>query len=223
MPSASTEDYMKVIYLLDSEEDRATTNRIAQRLGVRMASVTGMVKHLAAEGYVRHLPYRGVTLTEKGRAVAMSTLRKHRLIELFLVRTLGLSWDELHADAERLEHAVSDRLVERIDERLGRPRFDPHGAPIPAPDGSMPPPRGITLDQAPVGRDVRVLEVPDRDPRLLRQLHRMHVRVGAALSVVGRGASNGAVTLKVRRRKVVLRREIARQVRVVLAHAPKRR
>ena len=114
MRSASIEDYIKTIYRLESDHERASTQRIAQQLGVRMASVTGMIKHLAAEGYLRHKPYYGVKLTDKGRRVALTMIRRHRLIELFLHKTLGLDWDEVHDDAEVLEHAVSDRLVERI-------------------------------------------------------------------------------------------------------------
>lgn len=131
MPSTSIEDYIKAIYRLESGGEAATTQHIAKRLGVRMASVTGMIKHLAAEGYLRHRPYYGVKLTEKGRRVALNVIRRHRLIETFLHQTLGLPWDEVHDDAEVLEHAVSDRLIERIYVYLGRPAFDPHGAPIP--------------------------------------------------------------------------------------------
>jgi DtxR family Mn-dependent transcriptional regulator len=131
MPSTSIEDYIKAIYRLETENEAATTQRIARQLGVRMASVTGMVKHLAAEGYLRHKPYYGVKLTEKGRHVALNVIRRHRLIELFLHQTLGVDCDDVHDDAEVLEHAVSDRLIERIYEFLGRPTLDPHGAPIP--------------------------------------------------------------------------------------------
>src|SRR5262245_54820449 len=106
MLSRSIEDYIKVIYRLEADNERATTQRMAERLGVKMASVTGMIKHLAAENYLRHKPYYGVKLTEKGRRVALTMIRRHRLIELFLHEALGLSWDEVHDDAEVLEHAV---------------------------------------------------------------------------------------------------------------------
>jgi len=138
MLSTSIEDYIKAIFALEAEGRPATTKKIAQRLGVKMASVTGMIKHLAAEGYVRHTPYRGALMTDKGRTVAIEMVRRHRLIELFLAQTLGLSWDEVDADAEVLEHAVSDRLIERIYDFLGRPEFAPHGSPIPGRDGSFP-------------------------------------------------------------------------------------
>jgi DtxR family Mn-dependent transcriptional regulator len=119
MRSRSIEDYIKIIYRLEQDHERATTQRIAEQLKVRMASVTGMIKHLAAEGYLKHKPYYGVKLTEKGRRLALTMIRRHRLIELFLHQTLGLDWDEVHDDAEVLEHAVSDRLIERISRCAG--------------------------------------------------------------------------------------------------------
>jgi DtxR family Mn-dependent transcriptional regulator len=196
VPSTSIEDYIKAIYTLELEEQKAPTKRLAQRLGVKMASVTGMIKHLAAEGYLRHTPYYGVKLTEKGRRVAVNMIRRHRLIELFLSRTLGLSWDELHDDAEILEHAVSDRLIERIYEVLGCPEFDPHGSPIPAKDGHVPPRRGVPLDQLAAGQGGRVVEVSDRDPEFLRYLTSLKLKIGSEITVRERAPFNGPITLE---------------------------
>lgn len=216
MLSASIEDYIKVIYGLEVENQKATTKRIAGRLGVKMASVTGMVKHLAAEGYVQHVPYRGVRMTDRGRRVALNTLRRHRVIELFLSRTLGLSWDEVDADAEILEHAVSDHLVERMFENLGCPPFDPHGAPIPSKDGKVAPRRGVPLDQLSPGDKGRVVEVSDRDPELLRYLTTLKLEIGSRVRVCECAPFNGPVTLKIGPKNVVIGREACSKVRIAV-------
>jgi DtxR family Mn-dependent transcriptional regulator len=223
MLSASIEDYIKGIYVLEADEHKATTKLIAQRLGVRMASVTGMLKHLAAEGYVRHKPYHGVQLTEKGRRVALDMIRRHRLIELFLSRTLGLSWDEVDADAEVLEHAVSDRLIERIYEYLGRPEFDPHGSPIPDKDGSIPPQRGVPLDQLSEGDRGRVVEVFDRDPEFLRYLTSLKLEIGSRIRIHERAPFGGPISLQLDSRKVAIGREAAAHIRVAVEKKPRSR
>ena len=158
----------------------------------------GCAVHLAAEGFVRHKPYHGVTLTAKGRTVALGMLRRHRLIELFLHRTLGIGWDEVDADAEVLEHAVSDRLIERIYEYLGRPQFDPHGAPIPTKDGLMEEQDGlVSLAEVPVGSMAELRMVSDRDPGLLRFVASLGLRVGAVFEVVGHQPFKGPTTIRV--------------------------
>ena len=216
MLSASIEDYIKIIYTLGVDESKATTKRIAQRLGVKMASVTGMVKHLAAEGYVRHKPYHGAELSEKGRRVALDMIRRHRLIELFLSQTLGVTWDEVDADAEVLEHAVSDRLVERIFEYLGCPEFDPHGAPIPGKDGSIRPKQGMSLNELPEGARGRVVEVCDRDPEFLRYLTKLKLQIGTHIQVCERAPFNGPITLKVGSRRILLGSEAASRIRLAV-------
>jgi len=217
MLSASIEDYIKAIYALESEHAKATTKEIADRLGVKMASVTGMVKHLSAEGYVRHAPYRGVHLTAKGRTVALGMIRRHRLIELFLNRTLGLSWDEVHADAENLEHVVSERLIEQIYEVLGRPEFDPHGSPIPTGDGTIAPSRGIRLDQMAEGAGGEVVEVSDRDPEFLRYLTGLGLRIGSEVEIRDRAPFNGPITLAVGDRTIAIGHEAGSRIRVAVA------
>ncbi len=214
MLSTSIEDYIKTIYAFEAVEEKATTKRIAGRLKVKMASVTGMVKHLAAEGYVRHRPYRGVRLTDKGRRIALNMLRRHRLIELFLCNTLGLSWDAVDADAEVLEHAVSDDLIERIYEYLGRPEFDPHGAPIPGKDGSVPRERGVPLDRLPEGDRARVVEVSDRDADFLRYLTKLDLTIGSRIRVRERAPFGGPVTLELGSRTVVIGPEACARIRV---------
>lgn len=216
MLSASIEDYIKAIYALEVEHKKATTKGIAERLGVQMASVSGMVKHLAAEGYVQHVPYHGVQMTEAGRRIALGTIRRHRIIELFLVQTLGLAWDEVDADAEVLEHAVSDRLVERMYEYLGCPGFDPHGAPIPGKDGSVPPRRGVPLNQLAEGDGGSVVEVSDRDPEFLRYLTKLNLGIGSAIKVRECAPFEGPVTLELDDGTVAIGREACSRIRVAV-------
>lgn len=215
MLSASIEDYIKTIHSLELEEQKASTKRVAQRLGVKMASVTGMVKHLASEGYLRHTPYYGVKLTEKGRRVAVDLIRRHRVIELFLSRTLGMSWDELHDDAEILEHAVSDRLVERMYEYLGCPEFDPHGSPIPAKNGSLPPQQGVPLSELAVGQRGRIVEVSDREPEFLRYLTSLNLKIGSELAVKSRAPFGGPISLDVGGQPVAVGPEAGARIRVL--------
>src|SRR5438067_10339402 len=141
-PSAAEQDYLKQIYRLQEETGRATTQELATRLGVKPSSVTAMLKHLATDPagpYVRHTPYRGVELTDKGLAVALEMLRHHRLIELFLAELLDMPWDQVHAEAERLEHALSEELEERIAARWARRRTDRTAVPIPTREAAVPP------------------------------------------------------------------------------------
>lgn len=222
MLSASIEDYIKGIYALEMEEQKASTKELAHRLDVRMASVTGMVKHLAAEGYVKHTPYHGVRLTEKGRRVALDLVRRHRLIELFLSRTLGLEWDELHDDAELLEHVMSDGLIERIYEHLGYPEFDPHGSPIPRKDGSMAPSRGVLLNSLPAGAKCTIAEVPDRDPEFLRYLSGLGLKIGTVVAIREFAPFNGPITLKVGEVEVAIGHEAGARIRVTALREQRR-
>lgn len=221
MLSTSIEDYIKTIYSLETDEQKASTKLIAQRLNVKMASVTGMLKHLAAEGYVRHKPYHGVKLTDKGRRIALNTLRRHRLIELFLCKTLGLTWDAVDADAEILEHAVSDNLIERIYEFLGRPEFDPHGAPIPGKDGSVPLQRGVSLDRVSQGARAMVVEVSDKDPDFLRYLTKLDIIIGSRIRVRERAPYGGPVTLELGSRTIVIGPEACARIRVSVKESRK--
>src|SRR5450756_2504476 len=153
--SPAEQDYLKQIYLLREGTGRATTQMLADRLGVKAPSVTAMIKRMAEdEGgpLVRHTPYHGVELTERGRTVALEMLRHHRLIELFLSELLGVPWDRVHAEADRLEHVLSEDLEDRIAAKLGEPTRDPHGDPIPSRDGLMDAVSGIALDSVPSGR-----------------------------------------------------------------------
>lgn len=174
MPTISVENYLKAIYQHQQRGgERVKTKEVADHLEISLPSVTSMLKSLAREGLVDYQRYHGVTLTEAGRLLALSVIRKHRLIELFLVDTLDYTWDEVHNEAERLEHAISDELAQRIERYLGSPRFDPHGDPIPTADGQIFPHEAIPLDQADVGVKLRVKRVLDQDPEVLRYLERV--------------------------------------------------
>src|SRR6187200_1807422 len=170
LPSSTVENYLKTISLQQDATSEALlpTGQLAQTLGVTPGTATTMVKALADAGLVQYEPYSGVRLTEAGRKLAALVLRRHRLIELFLVRVLGLRWDEVHEEAEKLEHVVSDRLIERIDEMLGRPQADPHGDPIPSRDGELVRRELDSLLTCPLNTSVTVMRVTDQDAAFLR-------------------------------------------------------
>src|ERR671917_1948332 len=155
----SVEDYLKAIYRLSPAGRPASTSEIAQLLALSPPSVTGMVKRLSEHGLLEHVPYRGVQLTDEGRRAALRMVRRHRLIEAYLVEFLGYSWDTVHDEAERLEHAVSDTMVERMASALGHPQVDPHGDPIPAADGSIQELSCTALSDIPVGETVEIHRV----------------------------------------------------------------
>ena len=180
-----SDDYLKAIYHhTEWQSAPITPSQLAGVLGLAPSSVTEMVKKLAAQGLVTHRPYGPVSLTPAGQRRAAAVIRRHRLIETWLVREFDYAWDEVHDEAEVLEHALSDRLLEGIDERLGRPRFDPHGDAIPDADGAVHREPFVLLGEAPTGHAGRVLRVSDRDPELLRALVERRIDVGHELEVV---------------------------------------
>jgi DtxR family transcriptional regulator, Mn-dependent transcriptional regulator len=182
--SPAVDDYLKTIYHhTEWQADRITPSQLAAELGLAPSSVTEMVQKLAAQGLVTHRPYGPISLTSAGEHRAASVIRRHRLIETWLVREFGYSWDEVHDEAEVLEHALSDRLLEGIDERLGRPRFDPHGDAIPDAAGEVHREPFVLLAAAAPGHTGRVLRVSDRDPELLRAVEAAGVAVGAQVTV----------------------------------------
>jgi DtxR family Mn-dependent transcriptional regulator len=197
--TVNVEDYLKAIYELELRGGAAATNDIAATLAVAPASVSGMVRRLAEQGLLDHTRYRGVTLTPAGRQAALLTIRRHRIIEAYLAIALGLPWDRVHDEAERLEHAVSDELVDRMAAAIGEPLTDPHGAPIPTREGRIEDRRHhrplATLD---AGRTARVHSVSDRDPGLLRYCDELGVRPGATVTVESRAPYDGPLTLAVR-------------------------
>jgi DtxR family Mn-dependent transcriptional regulator len=178
------EDYLKTIYKLQQDESPVRTTALAKALGVEPASVTGVIKRLAELDYVQHELYRGVTLTPSGEKVALDVIRNHRLIELYLIEALGYSWDEVHDEAERLEHAVTPRFIERISAVLGYPELDPHGAPIPTQDGRIAPGTGLRLSEMTSGQRGSIARVSDDDPGLLRYLASLGIKPGVEIAVL---------------------------------------
>ncbi|CAH0187285.1 Iron-dependent repressor IdeR [Microbacterium oxydans] len=189
MASPAADDYLKTVYAHTEWQDAAITPSVlAAKLGIAPSSVTEMVKKLAAAGLVSHVPYGAIRLTDAGTQRALAMVRRHRLVETWLVREFDYRWDEVHDEAEVLEHTISDRLLEGIDLRLGRPRFDPHGDAIPDADGRVDREPFVLLADAPVGHVGRVLRVSDDDPEILRALESHGVDVGTQVEVTASGA-----------------------------------
>lgn len=182
--SDSAQNLLKTVWALQEWSDAPVTPTVvAERLGVRLPTVSGAVSKLTEQGLMDHQRYGEISLTARGRDYAVSMVRRHRLIETFLVQVLGYRWDEVHDEAEQLEHAVSELLVDRVDAHLGYPRRDPHGDPIPAPDGTVEFPAASPLSRAGAGNEVVVERVADADPGLLQHLADHGVVVGATLRV----------------------------------------
>ena len=192
----AVEDYLKAVHDLGASTGRVTTNALAERLGVAAASVTGMVKKLAALGLVEHVPYGGVVLAEAGRRIAVETIRHHRLVETYLHAALGVPWDRLHDEAEAWEHVLSEDLEARMDAALGHPAFDPHGAPIPTPDLVLAVPDWPLLARLDAGQRAVVAEVSDHDAALLRRVGALGLYPGTAVEVVAASADGGPLTLR---------------------------
>jgi DtxR family Mn-dependent transcriptional regulator len=207
MLSVSIEDYAKAIYVLEERHGVASTTALADRLEISPPAVSAMVKKLAALGYVTHVRYRGVRLTDEGRRVALEVLRHHRLLETYLVEELGVPWDRVHAEAEVLEHVLSEGLEERIAAKLGEPTHDPHGDPIPAVDGTVVEPATVALDALGPGDRGRFVRVSDSEPKFLRELAELGIRPGDELEVVPGGVRAGSATHR-------LRPALARSMRV---------
>lgn len=191
------EDYLKAIYELERGTGTATTTDIAHRLAIAPPSVTGMVRRLADHGLLEYEPYRGVRLTEAGTRVALRTLRRHRVIETYLARVLDYPWDEVHEEAERLEHAASDVLVNRMAAVLDEPTVDPHGAPIPTRDGRVNETRYASIADLTPGDRARVVCVSDDDPARLRYLAELGLVPGVTVVVVAQAPFEGPITLRI--------------------------
>lgn len=212
--TAAVEDYVKAIYTLEGGEGSVTTTALAERLDVRPASVSGMLSKLTALGLVEHEPYRGVRLTENGTRVALEVVRHHRLLELFLVENLGMSWDEVHAEAEVLEHVLSEELEELIAAKLGDPAFDPHGDPIPSRELTVPADESRSLYALEPGEQGTFVRVSDSDPAMLRFLSERGIAPGAAIAVVDRQPFDGPLYVRVADDEHVLGAVLARAMRV---------
>ena len=195
--SRSVEDYLKAIYGLSEGGDPASTSAIAEALDIQPASVTGMVKRMAENGLLEHVPYKGVELTESGTIEALRVLRRHRILETYLCERLAFSWDDVHDEAERLEHAASDQLIEQMARALGFPSHDPHGAPIPTQAGDIEATGGATLADAGPGDRIRIRAVRDEDSAGLRSMAADGLVPGARIVVGAQTARDGAVDVTI--------------------------
>jgi DtxR family Mn-dependent transcriptional regulator len=210
--TVAVQDYLKAIYALESAGERVTTSALASRMGVAAPSATAMTKRLAELGLVERAPYRGVVLTETGRRGALEVLRHHRLLERYLADRLGLSLDEVHAEADRLEHALSEELEAKIDAELGYPTHDPHGDPIPDSELRLEPGRDRTLVDLAPGEQASVSRVPDGDPALLRYLGELGLVPGSEVELVGQAPFGGPVTLRTESGQHAISRELADRI-----------
>ncbi len=216
MPSLTVENYVKTIYQIctNSGGSSASTGKISESLGVSPSTVTSMLKTLSDSQLATYMPYEGVQLTDAGTALALRMLRRHRLIELFLVHSLDMHWDEVHDEAENMEHAVSDQVVDRIEQYLGHPVVDPHGDPIPRADGSVAMPEGQSLASCQEGESFLLARVLDQSSDFLRYLS----QTGLSLGVQGRVESNrteaGTVTVEVAGNQTILGHAAAAKILV---------
>jgi DtxR family Mn-dependent transcriptional regulator len=207
LPSSTVENYLKAIYQGQSAlllpERLVPMGQVAAALGVTPGTATTMVKALAESGLAEYEPYSGVRLSAAGEKLAGLVLRRHRLVELFLVTVMGMSWAEVHEEAEQLEHVVSERLIERIDDMLGHPTHDPHGDPIPTPDGAITPRELETLLTCPIGEPLRVTRIADQDPAFLRFIENNDLKPGQPVEVEKRDTAADSVRLRGKDRRAI--------------------
>ena len=217
MPSLTVENYLKAIYLIASrraDPEAVATGELAQALAVSPGTVTGMLKTLSEANLATYTPYEGARLTPSGSRLALKVLRRHRLLELFLAQTLRMTWDEVHEEAEHMEHAASDRLIDRIDDFLGKPAVDPHGDPIPRPDGSLTEPSGTPLAHLERGSRFRVVRVVEQDPAFLRYLTECGLDLGAEGTLIENRPEAGVLAFRLRDREAALGFEAAGKILV---------
>ncbi len=211
------EDYVTIIWKAQEwPGGSASTSDIATQLGVTPSTVSATLKKLAREGFIAYEPYGDIDLTDSGRSVAVDVVRRHRLIETYLVTQLGVPWDRVHVEADQLEHAISGYVLERMDEALGHPRSDPHGDPIPAPDGSMDVPPTTALSAATPGSRVSVVRVSDRFPEVLRHLQELKIQIGTVLAVTDVNEAADAIAVRVDDDVVHLSLSTAATIRVTV-------
>ena len=214
--SSAVEDYLKTIYNLSGEDEAASTSAIAGQLGIASGSVTGMLKRLADQGLVEHVPYYGARLSRAGEHAAVSLIRRHRILEMFLVQILGYTWDRVHEEADQLEHAVSDELIDRMAQVLGSPEVDPHGAPIPSLGRTFVEQKYPTLAEMKIGQNAVLRRVRDEDAEVLRYLAELHLVPGAEVTLTGRGPFKGPLYVQVGEHAHILSDELARSIFVEL-------
>jgi DtxR family Mn-dependent transcriptional regulator len=212
--SVAIQDYLKEIYKLQAAGERATTTAIARRMGVAPSSATSMLKKLAVLGLAEHAPYRGVELSDAGAKIALEVIRHHRLLEQYLAETLGVGIDAVHAEADRLEHVISEELEARIDEQLGYPTHDPHGDPIPDPELNVDRTSLRSLEALVPGEEATVRRIPDGDAELLRYLAHLTLLPGRRVTMRESAPFGGPLTVDVDGSEHAISRELAGQIGV---------
>jgi len=212
MSTNAIEDYLKTIYELQQKNEKVTTSALADALSIAPASATAMVKKLAEKKLVTHEPYYGVSLSKAGKKIALEVVRHHRLIELYLAQALGVPWDQVHEEAEKWEHILSEDIEERMDQALGFPTHDPHGAPIPSRDGTMNQPACIPLHQVASGQTAQVAEVDDRDPELLRHFDQLGLYPKTVVRVISNEPFQGLIRIQIQGQEHVLGHEAAKHI-----------
>lgn len=222
MITETDENYLKETYAFQQDHERVTTSMLAERFGSSAATVTGMLKKLADRNLVEYEPYRGVTLTDAGRAIALEVIRHHRLLETYLVRALGMPWERVHEEAERLEHVLSKYMEERIDDLLGHPTIDPHGSPIPSIDGTVRTRPQLRLSEVTKGSKVEIVEVSDRDSDLLRRLDSLGLHLHTRLTVTDVEPIDGLIIIEVEGTSEIVGRTTGDHVFVKKLPAPQR-
>jgi DtxR family transcriptional regulator, Mn-dependent transcriptional regulator len=207
VPSLTVENYVKTIALIAARRpdgEAVATGELAQALNVSPGTVTGMLKTLSEANLATYTPYEGARLTDAGQRLALKVIRRHRLLELFLAKTLTMPWDEVHEEAEHMEHAASERLIDRIDAYLGYPAVDPHGDPIPRADGSLAEPEGVPLARCQAGQSFRVVRVMDQDPAFLRYLSECGLELHATGELVENRPEAGAIVCRLAQQTIAL-------------------
>ena len=212
MQSAVVEDYVKIIYKLQTQTDTVSTSALAERTGTTAAAVSKMLKHLAQLNLVSYTPYHGVRLSTMGEKIALEVIRHHRLLELYLAQAMGYSWDQVDAEAEKLEHVISEEFEERIDTLLGHPRSCPHGDPIPGPDGTLVEERLRTLSECQAGEVVAIARVKDTDAAVLRALTARAMVLETTVTVLDRDEIDHLLTIQVGDRQQIIGQALATSV-----------
>jgi DtxR family transcriptional regulator, Mn-dependent transcriptional regulator len=213
MGTLTEENYIKSIYSLSHTEGEVSVSELARKLAVKLPTINSMIKKLAAKRFVAYAPYKGIKLTEKGKKAALSIIRKHRLAELFLVKMMGLGWEEVHDIAEQLEHVDSERFYNRIDELLGYPKADPHGEPIPDINGKISAQNRITLSQVTEGKSARITAVGNDEKSFLDHLNSKGLQIGDSVTIKKKELFDGSVTLLMKGKKeTMLSHQVAERI-----------
>ncbi len=210
--SQAVEDYLKAIYTLQNEQSGASTTKIAESLEVSSASATNMVKRLDKMGLVNYQSYKGARLTESGQKIALEIIRHHRLLELYLLEVMGYSWDEVHDEAEKLEHHISERFEDKIAQLLDNPTHDPHGDPIPTKEGLIPEINAEPLIEGDAEKEYMVSRVKDQDPELLRYLEKIGLLPGIKIKIQDKAPFDGPITLFVEGKEQVIGNDVAKNI-----------